>query len=782
MKLRIWLASAAVLGLLVAAWLTLGSNTDPTLDTVAAAQTVADPASEFYYYSEGKAIPLTLRTDRIAVSFYKEVPEAAQADLLQREEALAPEEDWVLANEPRNISLVGVKNTESDTAILATLDNLRAARDVYWASPLLDAAPGFSHVMSNDFYVSVPIETPAEEILALNKEMAVDLLRVVSLPLTGRTGYWLRVTKDSPYDSLQMSNLYYEEGNFKAFGAHPRFGYLYPLLADTPDDPYYDATSNPPGQHNLETIGMPDAWDIATGNPAITVAVADSGVDMDYTDIDSQWVGHPDLNANQWTNEVERNGTADVDDDGNGWVDDFYGWNFVPLLPPDYFSENLPMDDYYHGTKSAGVVGAVTNNDLGVAGIAGGWDGEPDGIKIMPLRVADNRHNTGYEPEGEEDVPVEPVDFCDLADALEYARINGAHVVTMSLGNLDDPCALLDQIYEARNADVVLVAAAHNYDENVVRRPAAYPGVICVGATNKCDPPQRKYGSESGVAEGECNDTFGGPGIEVWGSDWGWELDIMAPGMRYWSTDIHGDEGSAPNDPAFPTEDDYHPYARTSSATPQPAGVAALMQSAMVDRGWPLLSAVQVQATMQFTADDMIYTRTNVPTGHAYEVAVAGRDIYTGYGMLNAAAAMERAVAPTPFILRDSNGRHMMSIDEAGNLILEGEVLKQRTETQITAEVSKGAAAFTVTDDAGVVQIFIDEEKETHLGTGLKGQNLYLRGDLTAEQSTLTPPSNGLSSFVVRNPSDEIIAYFDTSGNVYLKGRVFEGSDPDPNA
>ena len=127
-------------------------------------------------------------------------------------------------------------------------------------------------------------------------------------------------------------------------------------LADTtPNDPLY------PQLWGMQNVGAPAAWDSATGNPAVIVAVIDTGVD--YT--------HPDLAANIWANTDEIAGNG-IDDDHNGYVDDIRGWDF-------YDGDNDPMGDWYHGTHVAGTIGAAGNNGVGVTGI--NWR-----VSLMPLR------------------------------------------------------------------------------------------------------------------------------------------------------------------------------------------------------------------------------------------------------------------------------------------------------------------------------------------------------------------------------------------------------------
>jgi len=112
------------------------------------------------------------------------------------------------------------------------------------------------------------------------------------------------------------------------------------------------------------------AWTLCTGNRDVIVGVFDQGVKYD----------HEDLVANMWVNEGEIPGNG-VDDDGNGYVDDIYGWNFVDNTGAITFSQ-----ENAHGTHVAGTISAVNNNGIGVCGIAGG-SGKNDGVRIMSLQM-----------------------------------------------------------------------------------------------------------------------------------------------------------------------------------------------------------------------------------------------------------------------------------------------------------------------------------------------------------------------------------------------------------
>lgn len=170
-------------------------------------------------------------------------------------------------------------------------------------------------------------------------------------------------------------------------------------------------------------IGAEAAWNITTGNPNFVVAVIDSGVD--YT--------HPDLAANMWTNPGEIPGNG-VDDDGNGYVDDVHGWDFIN-------DDNLPMDDLGHGTHVAGTIGAVGNNGIGVAGV--NWN-----VKIMALKFlgANNFGSTS-----------------DAIAAINYALDMGVKLSNNSWGGPGGPSlALARTIGRAQAAGHIFVAAAAN--------------------------------------------------------------------------------------------------------------------------------------------------------------------------------------------------------------------------------------------------------------------------------------------------------------------------------
>ena len=161
-------------------------------------------------------------------------------------------------------------------------------------------------------------------------------------------------------------------------------------------------------------INVADAWKLTAGNPEVIVAIVDEGVK--YT--------HPDLAANMWINKAEQSGTTGRDDDGNGYADDVYGYNFAlgtSRLTWDveaYDDKGKNVGDSGHGTHVAGTVAAVSNNGVGVSGIAGGT-GRNDGVKLMSCQIFSGGEGGSA---------------AVSAEAIKYAADNGASILQCSWG------------------------------------------------------------------------------------------------------------------------------------------------------------------------------------------------------------------------------------------------------------------------------------------------------------------------------------------------------------
>jgi subtilisin family serine protease len=197
-------------------------------------------------------------------------------------------------------------------------------------------------------------------------------------------------------------------------------------------------------------IHATDAWDVTTG-AGVTVAVVDTGIDFQ----------HSDLAANAWNNPADpQNG---VDDDHNGFVDDVHGADFVN-------EDSNPSDDAGHGTHVAGIIGARGNNASGVSGV--NWDAKLMGLKFLD---ADGEGNTA-----------------DAANAIDYAVSHGARVINASWGGPAFSQALYQAVRRAGDKGVLFIAAAGNDGHNADTKPdypAAFdlPNVISVAATDAQD-------------------------------------------------------------------------------------------------------------------------------------------------------------------------------------------------------------------------------------------------------------------------------------------------------
>ena len=199
-------------------------------------------------------------------------------------------------------------------------------------------------------------------------------------------------------------------------------------------------------------ISAQEAWDIQTGigRQEIVVAVLDSGIDYN----------HPDLVGKIYTNsnEIANNG---VDDDNNGFIDDFRGWDFAE-------GDNDVFDGFGHGTFVSGIIGAISNNNHGVVGV--NWN-----VKILPIKVF------GAEGEGS--------GYDTILEGLQYIPLfNDVKVVNASLGGILASYAQQDVITALDEMGVLFVAAAGNDSENIdgvnPSFPAAYanPNIISVAA------------------------------------------------------------------------------------------------------------------------------------------------------------------------------------------------------------------------------------------------------------------------------------------------------------
>jgi thermitase len=272
-----------------------------------------------------------------------------------------------------------------------------------------------------------------------------------------------------------------------------------------PNDPYYS------NQWALPRIQADWAWNTTTGSRSILVAVIDTGIDYN----------HPDL-------------TANYNASGYDWVN----------------NDADPLDDSGHGTHVAGIIAAVLNNSMGIAGLAQ--------VQIMAEKALD-ANGTGYES--------------DLANAIYHAVVHGAKILSCSWGGEEDSQLIHEAIQYAFGQDVLIVAAAGNTASPIKIYPAAYKEVIGITATDQYDAPA----------------SF---------SSYGNWVEIAAPGVDVYSTmpTYH----VVLNDPPSDRNLNYDYLSGTSMACPHVSALGALIWSRFPDatRDW-------VRAQLRYTADDL---------------------------------------------------------------------------------------------------------------------------------------------------------------------------------
>ena len=280
----------------------------------------------------------------------------------------------------------------------------------------------------------------------------------------------------------------------------------------------------------------------------------------------------------------------------------------------DYGDNDSNADDNSsqagHGTACAGVAAAIQNNGLGTAGIAGG-------CSIMPLKVANSAGS---------------MSFSSVANAIIHSADNGADIASMSLGAaISNDTTTSNAISYAYSNGVTILAATANSNSSTIDYPANHAQVIGVGAASPCGERKRSSSSSSEVNPGVSTDPNGYTcdNERWWGSSYGTNspdaagaVDVIAPTILP-TTDIQGSAG-------YDSGNYSQWFNGTSCATPYAAGVCALILSAN-----PSFTPDQVRSRLVTTCDDV----TSVESG-------TGWDRYTGYGMVNAQAAVNGGGPP----------------------------------------------------------------------------------------------------------------------------------------
>jgi subtilisin family serine protease len=342
-------------------------------------------------------------------------------------------------------------------------------------------------------------------------------------------------------------------------------------IEETPNDPLYNS------QQYLPQVAAPEAWDDQYGSSSVIIGVIDTGVDWD----------HEDLENIIWTNpgEIPDNG---IDDDGNGYVDDIRGYDFVDNVSgsddtaadPNEDGEdrdNDPMDYDGHGTHVSGIAAAETNNNIGIASVA-------SGALIMPLRCGWHANDgLGYVAS----------DFA--AEAYIYAADNGADITNQSSGSSGQ--LIVDGAFYALLNGVLIVESAGNSNNQISSSLGAQPWVISVASLNSND-------SKSSF------------------SNYGEYIDVSAPGSNILSTVVEPS--------GFYGGSRYVQFSGTSMAAPLVASVAGLVKAK-----YPGIHVIDLYTKVVETAD-------NIDAQNPSYVGLLGS------GRVNAARALSESVTAYP--------------------------------------------------------------------------------------------------------------------------------------
>ena len=400
---------------------------------------------------------------------------------------------------------------------------------------------------------------------------------------------------------------------------NPDIEYAEPIYIDkhhqdlsVPNDPMFSM------QFALERIQALRAWSVVKGDSTIVIAIVDSGVDWE----------HEDLAANIWTNPHESGMDTQgrdkrsngIDDDGNGKVDDWHGWDFTGAVSEEendlgiFREDNDPKarrqsaieaDDNLHGSHVAGLAAAVTNNGKGVAGAS-------YNCRILPVKCGSDRSNGGLVYRGYE--------------GMLYAAQMGAHVINNSWGGTG--------FFSLYNQDIVntatalgslVVSSAGNNGELMdnIGFPASYDNVLTVGNSTREDLPRS-------VDNGNPS-----------GSSYGIKTEVWAPGSSVQSTYLNDNQ--------------YGPLTGTSMSSPIVAGIAALVRKQHPD--W---SPQQVTQQIRITSDNVFNVGATAVRGNpddrppmffgrlnAYRAVTANRKLNEGddqvAGVITAGASIAGA-------------------------------------------------------------------------------------------------------------------------------------------
>lgn len=471
--------------------------------------------------------------------------------------------------------------------VLNTLFENRKNYGVNWASSILTDKNGVEiGSLTNQFIVRLKSQTTEKQLEETCRRTATRIVR--------KDGFDERTYYVSA-DNLSVMQIMVAS---KAFLASNLYEFVQPdylifvekhssPVDSLPTDPdlnkswHLNNTGQRGGTPNAD-MNVFEAWGLTKGCSSIKVAILDQGVELT----------HPDLNDNLLPGFDALN---PLSGGSNG--------SFVNAVPPG--------DGDMHGTHCAGVVGAEANT-IGSVGVA-------FQAKLIPVRILTSQTTM---------TSISLISW--VSNGIDWAWQNGADVISMSIGIQVDHVAIDAAINRAvtlgrNNKGSVLFASAGNLDSSTIGYPASNQQVIAVGASDVCDKRVNPSNSSCG------NNSWG------WGSNYGTGLDVVAPGLRIYTTDLT-DSGAGRGLGGFLKPDFYETFKGTSAACPAAAGVMALILSVN-----PNLTYSQARQILETNTDKVS------PNGiYTYTANVAGQPNGTwnnqvGYGRVNAEKAVKAA-------------------------------------------------------------------------------------------------------------------------------------------
>lgn len=498
-----------------------------------------------------------------------------------------------------------------------------------------------------------------------------------------------------------------------------------------PNDPLYaqqwflhnDGT-NATGATADADADLRDAWDIERGDPNIIVAVIDSGVDWDHPDLDQNILinNGEDINGNGvFDNSAAPGGDLDgIDNDGNGLIDDVVGWDFANNDADP--NPSLTASNGAHGTAVAGIIAAEADNSIGVAGAA-------HGVRILPLRID---LSAGLNQ--------------NRADAINYAVNEAAKYSGMVLNNSwrasGDITAVQAAIQNARTSGVLPIFAAGNANTSPVNFPARYDEAMAVAATSPCDTRKRSSSDPTQVNSGVSTDPLGTScdGEAWWGSNFGDDLNIAAPGVLMVTTDIEGSNG-------YDSDDYVDTFNGTSSAAPLTSAIAALVLShhLEISAGEPMLTPDELEDILESSADKIGGYDYN------YDAARPGYSLDLGAGRINALRALQELIARKVGAFTAPPIDIALSIDRSGSMgpplaSAEKFLAAKNAASQVVRMMNNGdriavtSYSSGASTDFGITTITSDTDREnaiTAIGNLMHGGGTSIGGGLLEAQGEL---------------------------------------------